>query len=89
MNQELKELLMALLKIMEENIHTYMPGFTHLQKAQRGPWLIMVAQIEMFRRDRGAMADIRKRMNTCPLEWARWQGDDYSSGQYHGRASGI
>ena len=33
-DQELKELLMALLKIMEENIHTYMPGFTHLQKAQ-------------------------------------------------------
>ena len=30
----LKELLVALQKIMEENIHTYMPGFTHLQKAQ-------------------------------------------------------
>ena len=33
-DQELKELLIALQKIMEENIHTYMPGFTHLQKAQ-------------------------------------------------------
>ena len=29
-----KELLEVLLKIMEENLDTYMPGFTHLQKAQ-------------------------------------------------------
>ena len=32
----LKELLVALQKIMEENIHTYMPGFTHLQKSAAG-----------------------------------------------------
>ena len=30
----LKELLEALQVIMENNVHTYMPGFTHLQKAQ-------------------------------------------------------
>lgn len=30
----LKKLLETLLGIMEENIETYMPGFTHLQKAQ-------------------------------------------------------
>ncbi len=30
----LKELLTSLLHIMKENLHTYMPGFTHLQKAQ-------------------------------------------------------
>lgn len=30
----IKELLKELLKIMEENLDTYMPGFTHLQKAQ-------------------------------------------------------
>ena len=29
-----KKLLEELQKIMEENVHTYMPGFTHLQKAQ-------------------------------------------------------
>ena len=33
-DQEVKALLEALQKIMEENVHTYMPGFTHLQKAQ-------------------------------------------------------
>lgn len=30
----LKELLTTLLTIMETNLQTYMPGFTHLQKAQ-------------------------------------------------------
>ena len=30
----LKELLEVLLKLMKEHIETYMPGFTHLQKAQ-------------------------------------------------------
>ena len=30
----LKELLEVLLKLMKENLETYMPGFTHLQKAQ-------------------------------------------------------
>lgn len=33
-NALLKELLGTLLHIMEENTDTYMPGFTHLQKAQ-------------------------------------------------------
>ncbi len=41
---------------MEENIQTYMPGFTHLQKAQ--PITLahhMGAYFEMFRRDRSRL----------------------------------
>lgn len=30
----IKEMLEAILEIMENNLETYMPGFTHLQKAQ-------------------------------------------------------
>ena len=59
-----KEVLVTLEKIMEENIHTYMPGFTHLQKAQ--PITLahhMGAYFEMFRRDRGRLADIYERMD--------------------------
>lgn len=33
-NALLKDLLKVILRIMKENIETYMPGFTHLQKAQ-------------------------------------------------------
>ncbi len=64
----LKELLSTLLHIMEENLDTYMPGFTHLQKAQ--PITLAHhagAYFEMFKRDRQRLADIYKRMNFCPL----------------------
>lgn len=57
----LKELLESLLKIMEENLHTYMPGFTHLQKAQ--PVTLahhFGAYFEMFKRDRSRLADTKK-----------------------------
>ena len=33
LDELVKKLLVTLNKIMEENLHTYMPGFTHLQKA--------------------------------------------------------
>lgn len=64
----LKELLRVILSAMEENLETYMPGFTHLQKAQ--PTTLAHhygAYFEMFKRDRQRMADIYKRMNYCPL----------------------
>ena len=64
----LKELLDVLLHIMEENTETFMPGFTHLQKAQ--PITLahhMGAYFEMFRRDRSRLYDIYQRMNYCPL----------------------
>ncbi|MCF0121666.1 MAG: argininosuccinate lyase [Lachnospiraceae bacterium] len=64
----IKELLKVLERIMEENLHTYMPSFTHLQKAQ--PVTLahhMGAYFEMFRRDRGRLHDIFERMNYCPL----------------------
>ena len=73
-----KEVLVTLEKIMEENIHTYMPGFTHLQKAQ--PITLahhMGAYFEMFRRDRGRLADIYKRMNYCPLGSGALAGTTY------------
>ena len=77
-DKELKDLLLALQKIMEENIHTYMPGFTHLQKAQPVTLAHHVgAYFEMFRRDRSRMADIRKRMNTCPLGAGALAGTTY------------
>ena len=63
-----KGLMEEILKIMEENLDTYMPGFTHLQKAQ--PVTLahhMGAYFEMFKRDRGRLFDIYERMNYCPL----------------------
>ena len=73
-----KHLLETILKIMEENTETYMPGFTHLQKAQ--PITLahhLGAYFEMFRRDRSRLSDIRNRMNTCPLGSGALAGTTY------------
>lgn len=74
----LEELLETILKIMEENTETIMPGFTHLQKAQ--PITLahhMGAYFEMFKRDRQRLCDIFKRMNYCPLGSGALAGTTY------------
>ena len=74
----LREMLEVLLKLMEENTETYMPGFTHLQKAQ--PITLahhMGAYFEMFKRDHQRMQDIYKRMNLCPLGSGALAGTTY------------
>ena len=74
----LKGLLEAILVTMEENTETYMPGFTHLQKAQ--PITLAHhygAYFEMFKRDRQRMSDIYKRMNYCPLGAGALAGTTY------------
>ena len=73
-----KGLMETILKIMEENLDTYMPGFTHLQKAQ--PVTLahhMGAYFEMFYRDRTRLRDIRERMNYCPLGSGALAGTTY------------
>ncbi len=74
----LKKLLNVLLRIMEENTETIMPGFTHLQKAQ--PITLahhMGAYFEMFKRDSSRLRDIYERMNYCPLGAGALAGTTY------------
>lgn len=74
----LEKLLEAILDTMENNLETYMPGFTHLQKAQ--PITLAHhygAYFEMFKRDRQRLVDIYKRMNYCPLGAGALAGTTY------------
>ena len=74
----LKGILQSLLKLMKEHTETFMPGFTHLQKAQ--PITLahhLGAYFEMFKRDRSRMKDIYKRMNYCPLGSGALAGTTY------------
>ena len=74
----LRDLLQVLLSTMEENLETYMPGFTHLQKAQ--PVTLahhLGAYFEMFKRDHERLKDLEKRMNTCPLGSGALAGTTY------------
>ncbi len=74
----MKALLEALLEIMENNLDTYMPGFTHLQKAQPVTLAHHIgAYFEMFSRDRSRLHDMKKRMNTCPLGAGALAGTTY------------
>ena len=74
----LKEMLKALLEIMENNFDTYMPGFTHLQKAQPVTLAHHVgAYFEMFKRDLLRTKDIYERMNYCPLGAGALAGTTY------------
>ena len=72
------ELISTLCKLMEENLDTYMPGFTHLQKAQPVTFAHHVgAYVEMFKRDFTRLTDIYNRMNYCPLGAGALAGTTY------------
>ena len=78
LNSLLTEILKVLLTLMKEHLETYMPGFTHLQKAQ--PTSLahhLGAYFEMFKRDRSRLQDILKRMNLCPLGSGALAGTTY------------
>ena len=74
----LRNFLETILRLMKEHVDTFMPGFTHLQKAQ--PVTLahhLGAYFEMFRRDRGRLHDVAERMNTCPLGSGALAGTTY------------
>lgn len=76
--EQLQNLLEVILSVMEGSLTTYMPGFTHLQKAQ--PTTLahhMGAYFEMFKRDVLRLHDIYKRMNYCPLGSGAFAGTTY------------
>lgn len=74
----IKNLLLSLHTIMKNHTETYMPGFTHLQKAQ--PVTLahhLGAYFEMFKRDRLRLFDIVNRMNLSPLGSGALAGTTY------------
>ncbi|MBE5953674.1 MAG: argininosuccinate lyase [Lachnospiraceae bacterium] len=79
---EVKSLVANLMKVlhqlMKDNTNTYMPGFTHLQKAQPVTFAHHVgAYMEMFKRDYSRLCDIYDRMNYCPLGSGALAGTTY------------
>ena len=74
----LYNIIITLHKLMKTHTQTYLPGFTHLQKAQ--PVTLahhLGAYVEMFKRDRSRLSDIYKRMNLCPLGSGALAGTTY------------
>ncbi len=78
MKTALAGLLDVILDIIKDNTETYMPGFTHMQKAQ--PVTLahhFAAYFEMFSRDVDRLSDIYERMNYCPLGSGALAGTTY------------
>jgi argininosuccinate lyase len=69
----------ALVDQAEKNAATVMPGFTHLQVAQPVTFgHHLLAYFEMLERDRGRLADCRRRVNSLPLGSAALAGTSFS-----------
>jgi len=78
MDQALTGLEDALLDRAEEHAATVMPGFTHLQAAQPVTFgHHLMAYVEMIGRDRGRLADARRRLNESPLGSAALAGTSF------------
>ena len=74
----LRELLSVLLDIAQDNLHTIMPGYTHLQKAQ--PITLahhMMAYFQMFRRDLDRFAHAYDAADVMPLGSGALAGTTY------------
>ncbi|HEX4617944.1 MAG TPA: argininosuccinate lyase [Stellaceae bacterium] len=74
----MRDLQEALIDRAEAEAATVMPGYTHLQIAQ--PVTLghhLLAYVEMLGRDRGRLADCRRRLNECPLGAAALAGTSF------------
>lgn len=79
---EIKDKVRALIGVIcakaEENKHTIMPGYTHLQRAQPITFAHhIMAYAAMLCRDLGRLEDTEKRMNLCPLGSGALAGTTY------------
>jgi argininosuccinate lyase len=68
LDAQIAAVMRALVARAAEHAGTVMPGFTHLQPAQPTTFgHHLLAYVEMLSRDRGRLADCRKRLNESPL----------------------
>lgn len=76
--EDILEFLQVLLDLMKEHTGTYMPGFTHLQKAQ--PITLshhLGSYFEMLQRDCHRLNQVKEEMATCPLGSGALAGTTY------------
>ena len=78
LDEQLRDFQLALVARAKEHADTIMPGFTHLQTAQPVTFgHHCLAYVEMAARDRGRLADARKRLNESPLGSAALAGTSF------------
>ncbi len=77
-NEIIRDTQSALLDFAEANREIVIPGYTHLQRAQ--PVLLAhwcLAYVEMLKRDRERLTEVRRRVNVMPLGSAALAGTSF------------
>ena len=78
LNETIRDAQTALLDSAEANRDVVIPGYTHLQRAQ--PVLLAhwcLAYVEMLKRDRERLTEVRRRVNVMPLGSAALAGTSF------------
>jgi len=76
--KNINDLMRSFLKKSESNIHTIMPGFTHLKNAQPISFAhYLLAYIEMFKRDKKRFSSNINYIDECPLGVGALAGTSY------------
>jgi len=84
LDAQMADLMRALADRAAEFASAPMPGFTHLQTAQPVTFgHHLLAYVEMLARDRGRLADCRRRLNECPLGSAALAGTSFPIDRDH------
>lgn len=74
----INNLIKSFLKKSESNIHTIMPGFTHLKNAQPISFAhYLLAYVEMFKRDKKRFSSNINYIDECPLGVGALAGTSY------------
>ena len=88
LDAQVADLMLALTDRAAEFASAPMPGFTHLQTAQPVTFgHHLLAYVEMLARDRGRLADCRRRLNECPLGSAALAGTSFPIDRDHTAAA--
>jgi argininosuccinate lyase len=78
LSAQVTDTMLALARRAADHAADPMPGFTHLQTAQPVTFgHHLLAYVEMLDRDRGRLADCRRRLNACPLGSAALAGTSF------------
>jgi len=77
--RNLNDLIKAFLKKSDHNLHTIMPGFTHLKNAQPISFAhYLLAYVEMFKRDKKRFISNIEYIDECPLGVGALSGTSYN-----------
>ena len=83
-NNNLDKVIKSSIKLAEKNIHTIMPGFTHLKNAQAISFAhYLLSYVEIFNRDKKRFSNNLQSLDENPLGVAALSGTSFNIDRYY------